>query len=93
MTQETPEIVMYARERFCPDVTRARLRLERLGIEWTEYDVEADDARKQEMVALTGRPNVPTLVIGNTILIEPSVKEIDSALHGVGFDVEAALAR
>lgn len=92
MTQDLPEIVMYARERFCPDVTRARLRLERLGIEWTEYDVEADDERKQEMVALTGRPNVPTLLIGNTILIEPSVKDIDAALQGVGFDVEAALA-
>lgn len=92
MTQETPEIVMYARERFCPDVTRARLRLERLGIEWTEYDVEADEERKHEMTALTGRSNVPTLVIGNTILIEPSVREIDAALQGVGFDVEAALA-
>lgn len=92
MTQVLPEIVMYARERFCPDVTRARLRLERLGVEWTEFDVEADDDRKQEMVALTGRPNVPTLLIGNTILIEPSVKDIDSALQGVGFDVEAALA-
>lgn len=92
MTQDLPEIVMYARERFCPDVTRARLRLERLGIDWTEYDVESDDERKQEMVALTGRPNVPTLVIGNTILIEPSVREIDTALQGIGFDVEAALA-
>lgn len=93
MHQDLPEIIMYARERFCPDVTRARLRLERLGIEWTEYDVESDDARKQEMMALTGRPNVPTLVIGNTILIEPSVKEIDTALEGVGFDVKAAMAQ
>lgn len=92
MSQEIPEIIMYARERFCPDVTRARIRLERLGLEWTEYDVEADPERKQEMVALTGRSNVPTLVIGNTILIEPSTKEIDQALEGVGFDVQAALA-
>lgn len=91
MSQEMPEIIMYARERFCPDVTRARIRLERLGVEWTEYDVEADDERKQEMMQLTGRANVPTLVIGNTILIEPSAKEIDQALEGVGFDVKAAL--
>ena len=91
MQHEVPEIIMYARERFCPDVTRARLRLERLGIEWTEYDIESDDERKQEMVALTGRPNVPTLVIGNTIPIEPSVREIDTALEGVGFDVKSAL--
>lgn len=92
MSQDHPEIIMYARERFCPDVTRARIRLERLGVEWTEYDIEADEERKQEMVALTGRANVPTLVIGNTILIEPSAKEIDTALEGVGFDVQAALA-
>lgn len=92
MTQDLPEIVMYARERFCPDVSRARIRLERLGLQWTEYDIEADEERKQEMVALTGRPNVPTLVIGNTILIEPSAREIDTALEGVGFDVQAALA-
>lgn len=91
MTEKRPEIVMYARERFCPDVTRARLRLERLGLEWTEYDVEADEDRKREMVQLTGRPNVPTLVIGNSILVEPSVKQIDAALEGVGFDVQEAL--
>lgn len=88
---QVPEIIMYARERFCPDVTRARIRLERLGLEWTEYDVESDAERKQEMMQLTGRSNVPTLVIGNTILIEPSAKEIDQALEGAGFDVKAAL--
>lgn len=91
MSQEMPEIIMYARERFCPDVTRARIRLERLGLEWTEHDVEAEPERKQEMMALTGRANVPTLVIGNTILIEPSAREIDQALEGAGFDVKAAL--
>lgn len=91
MNQDLPDIVMYARERFCPDVTRARIRLERLGLQWTEYDVEADEERKREMMALTGLPNVPTLVIGNTILVEPSAKEIDAALEGVGYDVKAAL--
>jgi glutaredoxin len=79
---------MYARERFCPDVTRARLRLEELGYEWTEYDIESDEARKSEMQALTGRPNVPTLLIGKSILIEPSVAEIDEALIKAGYEVE-----
>lgn len=92
MTQDLPEIIMYARERFCPDVSRARIRLERLGLDWTEYDIEADEDRRQEMIALTGRANVPTLVIGNTILIEPSAKEIDTALEGAGFNVQEALA-
>jgi len=88
MSEERTPIVMYARERFCPDVTRARLRLEELGHEWIEYDIEADENRKIEMVALTGRPNVPTLLIGKQILIEPSVEQIDNALMQAGYDVE-----
>jgi glutaredoxin len=88
MAQDLPPIIMYARERFCPDVTRARLRLEELGYEWTEYDIESDEARKTEMVALTGRPNVPTLLIGKSILVEPSVEQIDEALTKAGYDVE-----
>lgn len=83
----TPEITMYGRERFCPDVTRARTRLEHHGIAWTEFDVESDDARKSEMVALTGKPNVPQVVIGERILIEPSNEEIDDALTAAGFEI------
>ena len=79
---------MYARERFCPDVTRARTRLEHHGIAWIEFDVESDDARKSEMVALTGKPNVPQVVIGERILIEPSNEEIDDALTAAGFEIE-----
>lgn len=85
---KNPEIVMYARERFCPDVTRARTRLEHHGIEWTEFDVEADDRMKSEMVKLTGKPNVPQVVIGDRILIEPSNEEIDNALVAAGFDLD-----
>lgn len=83
----TPEILMYARERFCPDVTRARTRLEHHGIEWTEFDVESDDDKKAEMVALAGKPNVPQVVIGQRVLIEPSVEEIDDALLAAGFEI------
>ena len=43
------------------------------------------------MVAISGRQNVPTLVIGDRVLVEPSVAEIDSALVAAGYDI-AALA-
>lgn len=33
------EIIMYARERFCPDVARSRAHLTKLDIAWTEYDI------------------------------------------------------
>lgn len=82
---------MYARERFCPDVNRARGRLGELNLPWTEYDTERDADAKDRMIELSGRQSVPTLLIGDRVLVEPSVAEIDDALTAAGFDV-AALA-
>lgn len=83
-----PEIIMYSRERFCPDVTRARTRLEHHDIGWTEFDIESDDEKKAEMLALTGKPNVPQVVIGERILIEPSNEDIDEALTLAGYKLD-----
>lgn len=86
MSNET--IVMYARERYCPDVTRSRDRLTELGIPWTELDIEADSSAAEELRELSGRRNVPTLIIGDAVLIEPSNDELDNALREVGFEIE-----
>ena len=86
-----PELVMYARERYCPDVNRARGRLGELNLPWVEYDTESDADARDRMVSITGRTNVPTLIIGDRVLVEPSVTEIDDALVAAGYDV-AALA-
>lgn len=88
MTETHSPIIMYSRHTFCPDVARSRLRLEELGHEWTEYDVESDPKRKQEMMELTGRPSVPTLVIGESVLVEPSNELLDRALIAAGYDVD-----
>ena len=88
MSNPRPEIVMYARQRFCPDVTRARTRLEYHGLEWTEYDVEADTEKRDEMQTISGRPNVPTLLIGNAVLVEPSEADIDDALIQAGYNLD-----
>lgn len=87
MTAEPTEIIMYARQRFCPDVTRARLHLTELGLPWTEYDVEADPAAAAESRRISGRGNVPTLVIGERVLVEPSNADLDAALVAAGFDI------
>lgn len=83
-----PDIIMYAREQFCPDVTRARTRLTHHDLEWIEFDVVTDEDKRAEMIAKTGKPNVPQLVIGSRILIEPSIEEIDDALVAAGFELE-----
>ena len=92
MSTTTSDIIMYARERFCPDVTRARQRLTELGLAWAEFDTEADADARSRMVAITGRPNVPTLLIGDQVLIEPSAAQIDEALAQAGFDVPALVS-
>lgn len=86
-----PELLMYARQRFCPDVNRARARLAELALPWVEYDTESDAEALDRMIAISGRSNVPTLVIGERVLVEPSADEIDEALVAAGYDV-AALA-
>ncbi len=82
-------VLMFARERYCPDVSRSRQRLAELGIAWTERDVEADNVAAAEMYRLSGRNNVPTVVIGDRVLVEPSNAELDEALIAAGFSVPA----
>ena len=88
MSDAPTEIIMYARERFCPDVTRARLRLTDLGLAWTEFDVEADPDAREAAFKISGRNNVPTLVIGDQVLVEPSNAELDRALLAAGFAID-----
>ncbi|HEV2107533.1 MAG TPA: glutaredoxin family protein [Thermomicrobiales bacterium] len=78
-------ILMYARKRYCPDVERARAVLKEYGLPWTGFDVESDAEALPRMHAPTGRKNVPTLLIGSTVLVEPSGDEIDTALKSAGF--------
>lgn len=84
-----PPLLMFARERYCPDVTRTRRRLAELGIAWSERNVEADAAAAAELQRLSGRTSVPTVVIGDRILVEPSNAELDEALTAAGFSVPA----
>jgi glutaredoxin len=88
MSENRPPIIMYGRQTFCPDVARSRLRLEELGYDWIEYNVEADPGRKEEMAELTGRGNVPTLIIGDRVLVEPSNDLLDKALLAAGYELD-----
>lgn len=86
-------IVMHARTRFCPDVNRARGRLTELGLEWQEFDTEADPAAAERARSLNnGTLRVPTLAIGDRVLVEPSVAELDDALVAAGYEEVGRLA-
>lgn len=92
MSAEIPPIIMYSRTRPCPDCTRSRARLTELNLKWEEFDIEADLEAARRTEELTGRRNVPTIVIGNAILVEPSNDELDAALTEAGYALDASAA-
>lgn len=59
-----PEVTMYATG-WCPYCARARALLERKGVTWTEIDVEAEPARRTEMIEKSGRRTVPQVFFGD----------------------------
>ncbi len=60
----TPDVTMYATG-WCPYCARARALLERKGAQWHEIDVEAEPARRAEMIERSGRRTVPQIFIGD----------------------------
>jgi thioredoxin reductase (NADPH) len=58
-----PEIVLYSKS-WCPYCERAKQLLTEKGQTWTEFDVEADPDRRDEMVRRSGRTTVPQIWIG-----------------------------
>ena len=89
----TPEILFYGRTRFCPDIARSKARLTDLGIDWTEFNVEEDETAAARVTELTGMVRVPTIVIGDRILVEPTNTALDEALVAAGFEIEEEVAR
>ena len=60
-----PRVVMYATG-WCPYCAQARELLERKGAALEEIDVEAEPARRTEMMSRSGRRTVPQIFIGET---------------------------
>ena len=57
------EVKIYS-SRFCGYCTRAKMLLERKGIEYIEIPVDMDPEKRKEMVQLAGRTSVPQIFIG-----------------------------
>ena len=58
------QIVMYTTS-WCPYCERAKHLLREKGQSWTEIDIEAEPARRGEMVKRSGRTTVPQIFIGD----------------------------
>jgi thioredoxin reductase (NADPH) len=59
-----PQIVMYTKS-WCPYCDRAKHLLTEKDQRWTEIDIEAEPARRDEMIQRSGRSTVPQIWIGD----------------------------
>jgi glutaredoxin 3 len=58
-------VTVYTRA-FCPYCTRALALLKRKGVAVQEIDVTFDGAKKDEMIARSGRRTFPQIFVGDT---------------------------
>lgn len=74
---------------WCPDCTRSRRVLNRLGIEFVEIDIERVPGAEGAMRSANGGSGkIPTVLIdgpnGCAVLVEPSDTELSDALRRCG---------
>ena len=63
MTMPASRVVMYS-SGWCPYCIRARHLLKKKGVAFEDIDVDADPARRTEMMARSGRHTVPQIFVG-----------------------------
>ena len=74
-------VVVYGAE-WCGDCRRSKAQLERLGIDFDYRDVAANDADKDEAIAISGRQSIPVIVLPDgSHLVEPSNPQLESELR------------
>lgn len=74
-------ITMYGAD-WCGDCTRAKALLEREGVAYAYVDVEHDEEARARAVEISGRQNIPVVVLPDgSHLVEPSNPELLAAVR------------
>ena len=77
------DIVLYTRPG-CPFCTMLRADLRANDLSWTELDIWEDpEAAAAVRAAANGNETVPTVHIGDTWMVNPSIKQVRKALEKV----------
>lgn len=91
-TTETVDVqissITFYGAKWCGDCHRSRRLLDRLGVPYAYVDVNADPAGAAWVRANSrGNESVPTILLGRggPILVEPSDRELQTALSEAGF--------
>lgn len=79
MTDKTSDITIYSAT-WCGFCHAAKQYLDKLGIKYTDRDVDTDPTAAQEAVSKSGQMGIPVLDIGGTIVLGFDRPKIDDAL-------------
>jgi mycoredoxin len=81
----TPDRVLMFGADWCRDCRRSKALLDGLGIAYDYVDVEADETGAERAEAISGRKNIPVVVLPNgKHFVEPSDAELRSELEAAG---------
>lgn len=70
---------------WCGDCVRTKAQLDRLGVPYAWHDVENDDALRERAVQISGRQNIPVVVLPDgSHLVEPSNPTMHERLTDLG---------
>ncbi|MFG1192676.1 glutaredoxin family protein [Xanthobacter flavus] len=82
---QTADVAVYG-SRWCGITMMVRRHLDRAGVPYRFIDWEAyPEARTQLEWIAGGRIGSPTVTIGGQVLVQPSLRELDSALSRAGY--------
>ncbi|HEV2402829.1 MAG TPA: glutaredoxin domain-containing protein [Candidatus Saccharimonadales bacterium] len=77
---DTKAVTIYSAS-WCAFCHAAKEYLDKLGVHYTEKDVESDPAFAQEAMTKSGQTGIPVLDIDGTIIVGFDRPRIDTALH------------
>ncbi|QLY31484.1 glutaredoxin family protein [Nocardia huaxiensis] len=74
------DIVLYGAD-WCGDCRRAKVWLRENNVAFTEIDVEHDEVARERAIEISGRKNIPVIVLPDgTVLVEPTNAQLAAAL-------------
>lgn len=84
MNSEKNKIILYGNS-WCIDSHRARIILDKQGIDYTNIDIESDKQAQQFVIKVNnGYQSVPTILFPDgSILVEPSNKALSEKLDSL----------
>jgi glutaredoxin len=83
MTEPAP-LTMYGAA-WCGDCRRTKTLLDSRGVDYVYVDLEADPARADDARAISGRTNIPVVLLPDgTHFVEPTDAELAAALDALG---------